>query len=251
MKLNNMQLTETQRNKQLIPSRFKILADYPNADGTVGDIIHCSSIPEHDHTGFYSKFPHLFQKLEWWEERHADEMPKYLKDTESKEVYELLTYIPPYAIGQVSDYRIRVHFNHLEPATEQDYISQFRPSIEQLLQPRYKVIADYPGNVQPIGHIHQCIGDPESIRYWVEQKEKYPQVFQRLEWWEHRTDSELPRYMKGADYPDTVFMLLATRKDTPGKVLVRDGENHEGWEFLKNLFPATEQEFINQPKYRD
>jgi hypothetical protein len=245
-----MSLSETQIIKQLTPSRFRIIADYPNADGRVGDIIHCSSIPEHDHTAFYSKFPHLFQKLNWWEERSKDIMPKYVRDTQTNEVYELLTLIPPYVIGQVSDCRARIHLNQLEPATEQQYRDQYKPTIEQLLQPRYKVIADYPGNVQPIGHIHSCIGDEQSIRYWAEQKEKYPQVFKRLEWWEHRTDSELPRYMKYADNPEVVFMFLATKKSNPEKAYLIDGENHESCELLRNLFPATEQEYTSQPKYR-
>jgi hypothetical protein len=246
--------------QELLQPRYKVIAEDTSAKFRLNQIIYhpdgwhdyiwCVNNERENIIFNPEKYPHLFQKLEWWEERHADEMPKYLKDTKSKEVYELLTYIPPYAIGQASDYRVRVHFNHLEPATGEDYKNQFHPSIEQLLQPRYKVIADYPGNVQPIGHIHQCIGDQESIRYWAEQKEKYPQVFQRLEWWEHRTDSELPRYMKYADDPDTVFMFLATRKDTPEKAYMRDAENHEGWEHLKNLFPATEEEYINQPRYR-
>jgi hypothetical protein len=182
-------------NQEFNKIRYLIIADYPNSVGPVGNIIH--TFKDID-TESYAAYPHLFQRLEWWEERTWDEIPKYLKNTRTHEVYELLSYHrnSPYALVEHNDVRTREHFQLLQPATQEEYKDQYKPTIEQLLQPRYKVIADYPGNVQPIGHIHSCTGDEQSIRYWCEEKEKYPQVFQRLEWWEHRTDSELPRYLK-------------------------------------------------------
>jgi hypothetical protein len=245
-------MNTTDKPSNLHQKRFKLIADYPKAPGPIGTIIHIPSIPEYDDSESYEAFPNLFQQLEWWEERQAEDMPMFVKNTRTHEVYQLLSYNPnsPYALVEHNDMRTREHFQLLQPATSLEYEMQGNNTIESQLRPRYKLIADYPGNVQPVGHIHQAIGDQESIRYWCEEKEKYPQVFQRLEWWEYRTDSELPKYMKEADNPDIVYMFLASHKWTPRKIYVRDGENHEGWEFINNMFPATEQEFKNQPKYR-
>lgn len=229
--------------------RYLILADYPDSPGPVGNIIYTSKDID---TESYAAYPHLFQRLEWWEHRTWEGMPKYVKNTRTNEVYELLGYNKsPYALVEHNDVRTREHFMLLKPATQEEYLQQDRPTIESQLRPRYKLIANYPGNVQPLGYIYNVIGDPESIRYWCEEKEKYPQVFQRLEWYEHRTDEELPRYMKYADNPNFVFMFLASHKWTPGKIYVRNAENNEGWEHIHNMFPATEQEFLNQPSKLD
>lgn len=69
-------------------------------------------------------------------------------------------------------------------------------SKEELLKPRYKVIADYPGNVQPIGHICSVVGDMASIIYWCNQKDNYPHLFKKLEWWEERKLKEMPEFVK-------------------------------------------------------
>lgn len=39
--------------------------------------------------GFFDKFPHLFKKLEWWEERKIEEMPEYIKFTNSGRVFKI------------------------------------------------------------------------------------------------------------------------------------------------------------------
>jgi hypothetical protein len=68
-------------------------------------------------------------------------------------------------------------------------------TVEELLQPRYEVIADYPGNVQRIGYIFQVIGDEQSIEAWCSEKNKYPHLFKKLAWFEKREVSEMPGYV--------------------------------------------------------
>jgi len=74
--------------EELLQPRFKVLADYPRNEHyenvEVGDIIeawHPNKILQDNRTDFYGKYPHLFRKLEWWEERDVEHMPKYLKET--------------------------------------------------------------------------------------------------------------------------------------------------------------------------
>lgn len=66
---------------------------------------------------------------------------------------------------------------------------------EELLKPRYIVIADYPGSEQSnqIGKIYQS--DECSAR-WLNEMSHYPHIFHKKSWWEHREESEMPRYLK-------------------------------------------------------
>jgi hypothetical protein len=70
-------------------------------------------------------------------------------------------------------------------------------SVEDLLRPRYKVIADYPGSQYRIGNV--VIYNPnrdvsvESFESWLS---RFPVVFRRLEWWEDREENEMPEYVK-------------------------------------------------------
>lgn len=76
--------------EKLLEPRFEIIADYPNNYlGNVGDILdnrQWSSVWE-----LYN-FPHLFKKLNWWEHRKSEDMPKKLickaipNDTEIMEI---------------------------------------------------------------------------------------------------------------------------------------------------------------------
>lgn len=77
-----------------------------------------------------------------------------------------------------------------------------------LMQPRFKVIADYPNRplTMPIGHIltsnkfgagqwwHQYT-DEEPIH--IDGYETpYPSILKKLEWWEDRKIEEMPEYVK-------------------------------------------------------
>lgn len=61
--------------KDLLIPRFKLIADYPGSDN-VGTIYIMSSERE---TLRFSKYPYLFKKLGWWEERSPKEMTEYVK----------------------------------------------------------------------------------------------------------------------------------------------------------------------------
>ena len=83
---------------ELMKSRFKVIADYPDSKLKVGDIKELDS-SYGDEEGFWhgkeywdktylEKFPHIFRKLGWWEERISEDMPKYLKYPNNGVVFE-------------------------------------------------------------------------------------------------------------------------------------------------------------------
>lgn len=64
---------------------------------------------------------------------------------------------------------------------------------EQLLQPRYKAIADYPGAIYKKGYIINCRDDLQLGEFC----KKHPDVFRSLQWWQERPLNEMPEYVKG------------------------------------------------------
>ena len=67
--------------KELIQPRFEVIADYPASPFSVGDIITFDGIvygmgEPQKFTREPEKYPHIFRKMNWWEARTADQMPK-------------------------------------------------------------------------------------------------------------------------------------------------------------------------------
>jgi len=80
--------------------------------------------------------------------------------------------------------------------------------INELLIPRYKVIAEYPGSVLQIGDILQVndnnCAECNGIIFHVSMLDKHPHLFQPLQWWEERKMEEMPGYLK-CQSPDFSF----------------------------------------------
>lgn len=90
--------------EKLMLPRFEIIADYPGLAYNVGIILtpithnftyyDCEQDPSNKPIGFPEKYPHLFKKLNWWEHRKVEDMPKKLickaikDDTEITEIEE-------------------------------------------------------------------------------------------------------------------------------------------------------------------
>jgi len=75
--------------KELLNPRFEIIADFPGSPFKVGEIWDATaSIVNAD------DYPHLFRKLNWWENRKEEDMPKKLickaikDDTEVMDITE-------------------------------------------------------------------------------------------------------------------------------------------------------------------
>lgn len=118
-------------------------------------------------------------------------------------------------------------------------------SPEQLLKPRYKVIADYPGNVMKIGHVFNEIAEDE---FWT----KYPQIFRKLFWYEEIPIEELPVYIRFGEW-DKAHTIYKVIQWNPTDEI----KNYEPWGWAEgyneymislrfpNNYPATLEEYNN------
>jgi hypothetical protein len=67
--------------EQLLRPRYKSIADYPSNILPIDHItdINGVDIAVRSSIEFFDRYPHLFKKLDWWEDRKIEEMPSYLK----------------------------------------------------------------------------------------------------------------------------------------------------------------------------
>lgn len=113
-------------------------------------------------------------------------------------------------------------------------------SIEHLLAPRYKVIADYPNSPYYVGQV--LSGD--SYKTNEPYGGRYPKIFVKLEWWEERQESEMPRFVKvnnpnlkcHGDVKQVTTYCFDTLDDRAYFI--------QGWLELEHLLPATEQDYL-------
>jgi hypothetical protein len=76
-------------------------------------------------------------------------------------------------------------------------------TVEELMLPRYKVMADYPDSEFQVGEVLlQCKDGVRLVSLsrnmyvdWF-KVEKWPSIFNKLEWWEERKTKELPDYVR-------------------------------------------------------
>lgn len=87
--------------KELLNPRFEVIADYPNSNFKIGQVIECTDIFEEGFpSSWFLPYPHLFRKMNWWECRTKEQMPKKLIslaykdkpdfDASKEEVYNIL-----------------------------------------------------------------------------------------------------------------------------------------------------------------
>ena len=126
---------------------------------------------------------------------------------------------------------------------------------EQLLAPRYKVIADYPGCPFNVGNILYHDIEQEE-RYWysmtandnriyVTDINLYPHLFKKLEWWEERKQNDFPEYVKPLEPTDGFIkqfgdVILKVRLNTIGI-----WDNGRASFFAENLFQAARLDFAD------
>lgn len=66
--------------EELLNIRFKLIAGYPGCEIPVGSIIDMrSSYVGSVGIDTLNNYPHLFQKLEWWQERAESDLPEYIQ----------------------------------------------------------------------------------------------------------------------------------------------------------------------------
>jgi hypothetical protein len=114
--------------EELMRVRYKVIADYPLCHYNVGDILPVPDDKIWEEELIYKKYPHLFQPLQWWEERQESEMPEYVKlrtghvfkcSNWRKENYYLIFNVDGYKRNQRAD-------DYYQPATETEYLNYIK-----------------------------------------------------------------------------------------------------------------------------
>ena len=73
--MTNLKINKVMTVEELLMPRYKVIADYPGMDDSyeIGEVLKPA------YTGIVDAYPHLFRKLNWWEERKVEDMPEYVK----------------------------------------------------------------------------------------------------------------------------------------------------------------------------
>ena len=128
--------------EELLKPRWKIIADFPGSHRTglnIGDVVQSNNIdaPEvHFLADYYvnlNNYPAIFKKLEWWEERKEEDMPKFLRFKKNNEIFKF--FITLHNIQTIYHERYPnqlFHLSDFEPATEEEYLAQERSERPQI-----------------------------------------------------------------------------------------------------------------------
>ena len=129
---------------------------------------------------------------------------------------------------------------------------------EELLKPRYKVIADYPNNVFQVGQVvnFKLTRNGDWIYQWARydgmyemgilEFADYPNIFQKLEWWEERSENDLSEIK----YAKTIAgnsVRTVLRFELYWNKIVLDGGKVRS---IKNWLPASKEEYETQTKLK-
>lgn len=71
----------------------------------------------------FTPYPHLFQPLEWWEERKVEDMPEYVRHTSVNKIEKVIRWCIKSQLNYVAIKHTTWDLYHLMPATEQEYIN--------------------------------------------------------------------------------------------------------------------------------
>lgn len=114
--------------------------------------------------------------------------------------------------------------------------------MEHLLEPRFKVIAGYPGTLWSVGAIIEYCITTETPEDFTAYYQQWPHLFKRLAWYEERRLHNLPAFVKFTDgkvcnvegYGNTAGGTLHVMFLHEGKLRSRP---------VRMCVPATEQEY--------
>lgn len=116
-----------------------------------------------------------------------------------------------------------------------------------LLEPRYKVIADYPESNRSFR-----VGDVlpgERIEKNSERFDQYPKLFKKLEWWENRGTEDMPEYVRVTNYRGNPVVKVLEHMPQHG--LIRLSDPLFGVHHYKNCLPATKQDYSDYVEWKE
>lgn len=127
-------------NEELLKPRWKCIADFPDSKYKIGQIYDGFEFEDNifispKDFGYSDTpidipedYPAIFKKLEWWEERNKEDLPKYIKhklDNIILKVYEYGRYDAWfYQEEDGVTYTPALPIKHFDPATKEEYEQQ-------------------------------------------------------------------------------------------------------------------------------
>ena len=120
-------------------------------------------------------------------------------------------------------------------------------SAEELLRPRYKVIANYPNSPYQLGDIF--VANPHEDSELVSNRNPlqtmpavygslYPAVFQKMHWWQDRANKELPLKLQAQDGGEIFWVNRWVGDTQKGYVTAWIEKGSEPFLFFSNLQPT-------------
>lgn len=142
-------------------------------------------------------------------------------------------------------------------------------SKDELMNPRYKVIADFWDNPFYIGQVLTfkilrepilppleelesgnvtkylytefiAMSDGGSASYCEKSFSQYPNLFKELKWWEERDETDLPKY---ALSKTSGHVLKLTAKDCRNGFFMNAETHYDKW-WMNHFIPASESEYL-------
>jgi hypothetical protein len=137
-------------------------------------------------------------------------------------------------------------------------------SVENYNIPRFKVLANYPGSPYPANVIIKQNDGTNSILLTISKSmsafsdemedvynychpntlSDYPALFKPVEWWEFRTEKDMPEYVKMIQGGEVVKAERWDVVEGRGAACLSKGF----WLYTPSILPATKEEFESQPK---
>lgn len=122
---------------------------------------------------------------------------------------------------------------------------------EELLKPRYKVIADYPFSDFKVGDIL----NQDKKREWlweynhseISKPHAYPHIFKELQWWEERKENDMPEYLEVTpNEPRYIGKVFAWRFHNSHAYCRFNNDPHDEIQIglFGNYIPATKEDFL-------
>lgn len=122
--------------------------------------------------------------------------------------------------------------------------------VQKLTHSRFEVIEQFPKSSWSIGDIIETDGD----QYWVNELEQFPKIYKKLNWYDKRTEDEMPMYVKFVWYDiiDEFHKVkewihghtYTEQKNKQGEITAFIGEHNTHQTSLNGWLPATEKEYL-------
>ena len=127
-------MTENKAIDDLLKPRYKVISDYPGRDVEIGHVINDPDY--YERRGLQLKnYPHLFQKLEWYQERDKKDMPHYIKWTHPNTKEVDFFKVDQWVTNSFGVYKAHIYdpaaylfIKDIQPSTEAEYLNQKQQS---------------------------------------------------------------------------------------------------------------------------